>query len=329
MPSILCLKSRSCRLVLASIAIAGFSALNPASAAVFPDKPIRIVVPYAPGGTGDVIARLVGLRLAASLGQQAIIDNRPGGAGVIGATAVARSAPDGYTLLLGYTSEMVITPSLVKYVPYATEKDFVPVAFAGSTPLLLVATPNIAARTFPELIALAKTRPLSYASAGNGSPAHIASAMLAKAMGVEMLHVPYKGGAQAVTDVLAGNVDLYFSGIPPAIPHVKAGKLTAIGVASKRPSPALPGVFPIATKLPQLDLSGWFGFFAPQGTPKAIVETLHQHIATALGSKDIQARLLEQGVETQAMSSDAFGSFVRAEQKRYQAYLTELNITSE
>ena len=301
------------------------------SANDYPVRPVRIVVPYGPGGAGDVIARLVAQRLSSDLKQQVIVDNRPGGAGVIGATAVARSPADGYTLLLGYTSEMVITPTLLKSPPYNTQRDFIPVAMGGSTPLLLVASSRIAANTLPELMQLIKAQPggISYATAGNGSPAHIAGALLAKAAGAPMLNVPYKGGAQAVTDVLAGNVDVYFSGMPPAVPHVKSGRLKAIGVASKRPAPSLPDVPALAVLEPSLDLSGWFGFFAPAGTPSAITALLHQKIVAALSDKELQTRLLDQGVQTDNMDTASFVRFVEREQKQYADHMKQLGITAE
>jgi tripartite-type tricarboxylate transporter receptor subunit TctC len=179
-----------------------------------PAKTLRIIVPYGPGGTGDVIARLVAQEITQGTGQAVVVDNRPGGGGVIGAAAAAKADPDGSTLLLGYTSELVISPSLVKGVAYATDRDFRPVAFAGLTPLLLIAGNNVPGNTLAEFVSAAKAKPnaYSYATAGNGSPAHIAGALLARITGTQLLNVPYKGGAQAVTDVLAGNVSIYFLG---------------------------------------------------------------------------------------------------------------------
>lgn len=303
----------------------------PVALAAYPDRPIRIVVPYAPGGTGDVIARLVGQQLSTTLGQQVIVDNKPGGAGVIGATNVARSAADGYTILMGYTSEMVITPAIIKSVSYSTARDFVPLALAGSTPLVLVTNTSSGIKTYAELVAKAKTKPdaVSFASAGNGSPAHIAAALMAKSIGAQMLHIPYKGGAQAVADVVAGQVDVYFSGIPPTVSFIKTGRLVALGVASTHPSPALPGVAPLGQQTPTLDLSGWFGFFAPKGTPPEITKRLYEKIAQALAAPEVRNRLIEQGVESQPMTSEAFGAFVSAEEKRYARFLTELNIQAE
>lgn len=300
-------------------------------AATYPDRPVRVVVPYAPGGTGDIIARLVGLPLSSSLGQQIIVDNKGGGAGVIGATAVARSEPDGYTLLLGYTSEMAIAPALVKNIAYSTERDFQPIALAGTTALVLVASQTSGIKTLDELIAKARSRPdaVSYASAGNGSPAHVAGALLSKAIGAPMLHVPYKGGAQAVADIAAGMVDIYFSGIPPTMGFIKNGRVTALGVASTRPSAALPDVPALALRIPSLELSGWFGFFAPRKVPSAIISLLFDKVQEAIQAPALKAKLLEQGVETLAMSREAFGEYVAAEQRRYKKALAELHIQAD
>ena len=295
-------------------------------------KPLRIIVPYAPGGTGDVIARLVAQEITQGTGQAVMVDNRPGGAGVIGAAAAAKADADGSTLLLGYTSELVISPSLVKGgVAYATDRDFKPVAFAGSTPLLLIAGNNVPGNTLAEFIAAAKAKPgaYSYATAGNGSPAHIAGALLARISGTQLLNVPYKGGAQAVTDVLAGNVSVYFSGMPPAVPLVKGGKVKALGVAAKMPSPTLPAVPALANSYRELDLSGWFGFLAPAATPQASVSALHDKLKAILQTPTIKARLLELGVETQAMSETEFGAFIKAEQAKYAALMKSLDIQPE
>ena len=238
---------RGWRLMLVAL-VAGLAPLI-ANAQPYPSRTIKIIVPYGPGGAGDVIARIVSQPLGASLGVTVVVENKPGAGGMIGAMAVASAPPDGYTVLLGNTTEMVVSPYIVKSASYETQRDFRPVALAGYLPQLLIANPSVKATTIDEFIALAKAQPgvYSYATAGTGSTAHIAGAMLERLSGIKMLSVPYKGGAQAVTDVLAGNVSIYFSGIPPAIQHVKAGKLTALGVAQPRPVSSLPNVPPLAT----------------------------------------------------------------------------------
>ena len=312
--------------------VATLAPAPPASAQPYPSRTIRIVVPYAPGGAGDVIARMVSQPLSASLGQTVVVENKPGAGGMIGARAVASAPPDGYTVLLGNTTEMVVSPYLVRSATYETQRDFRPVALAGYLPQLLVANPSVKATTISEFIALAKANPemYSYATAGTGSTAHIAGALLERLAGIKLLSVPYKGGAQAVTDVLAGNVSIYFSGIPPSIGHVKAGKLVALGIAGTRPAPSLPNVPILATgALQRLDLTAWFGFFLPKDTPNDIVALLHGKLRQIIESPDVEARLLDVGVDPGHMRAVQFEQFVTAERKKYGDFLTELAIRIE
>jgi tripartite-type tricarboxylate transporter receptor subunit TctC len=312
-----------------------FASLAPiatADAQPFPSRTIKIVVPYAPGGAGDVIARIVSQPLSASLGQTVVIENKPGAGGMIGAMAVASAPADGYTVLLGNTTEMVVSPYIVKSASYETQRDFRPVALAGYLPQLLIANPSVKATTIDEFIALAKTQPgvYSYATAGTGSTAHIAGAMLERLTGIKMLSVPYKGGAQAVTDVLAGNVSIYFSGIPPSIQHVKAGKLTALGIAGTRPVSSLPNVPALATgALARLDLTAWFGFFVPKGTPDDVVALLHTRLRQILDTPEMQQRLVDTGVEPASMSAAQFEQFVANERTKYGRFISELAIQAE
>jgi tripartite-type tricarboxylate transporter receptor subunit TctC len=295
----------------------------------WPDKPVRIVVPYGPGGLGDVLARGIGKKLGDTFGHPVVIENKPGAAGMLGATAVAKSPADGYTVLLGYTSEMTVAPQMVKEPAYDTTRDFEPVALAGVSPLLLVAHPSTPGDTLPEFIRAAKSAPdkYSYASAGPGSPAHFAGEQLRKSAGISLLHVPYKGGAQAVTDTLAGVVSIYFSGFPPAVPHVRAGKLKALAVTGKARSPALPNVPTMdESGLKDFDLSGWFGFFVPRGTPAPVIKRLNEAIAAAVAQPDLKESLANQGVETIPGTAAEFGAFVAAEQKKYGAMIGALNL---
>jgi len=303
-----------------------------AGAQSYPSRPIRLVVPYAPGGAGDVIARIVSVQLGTELGTSVVVENKPGGGGMIGAQAVASAAADGYTLLLGNTTEMVVSPYLVKSASYETQRDFRPVALAGYLPQLLVANPSVKAATIDEFIALAKANPgkYSYATAGTGSTAHIAGALLERLAHIELLSVPYKGGAQAVADVLAGNVSIYFSGIPPSIGHVKAGTLVPLGIAGTRPVSSLPNVPVLAAgPLQRLDLTAWFGFFVPKSTPDDIVALLHGKLRKILDSLNVRDRLIEVGVEPASMSAGQFEQFVTAERKKYRDFLTELAIQAE
>lgn len=316
---------------LAALLVAAATIGN-AAAQGYPSHPIKLVVPYGPGGAGDVIARIVGPELSRDLGVPVVVENKPGGNGMIGAHAVATAPPDGYTVLLGNTTEMVVSPYIVKSATYETERDFRPVALAGYLPQLLVANPSVKAETIDQFIALAKGRPgeYSYATAGVGSTAHIAGALLERLAGIKMLGVPYKGGAQAVADVLAGNVSIYFSGIPPAIGHVKAGKLVALGIAGTRPVSSLPNVPLLATgALQRLDLTAWFGFFVPKDTPNEIVTQLHEKLRRIIDSPDVRNRLIGVGVEPGSMTAAEFGQFVAAERKKYGGFLSELAIQVE
>jgi tripartite-type tricarboxylate transporter receptor subunit TctC len=325
----------TCRVLLLTSAVVAlsFAALvPPAIAQPYPSKPVRLIVPYAPGGAGDVIARIVSQRLGTDLGTSVIVENRPGAGGMIGAMAVASAPADGYTLLLGNTTEMVVGPYLAKNASYETQRDFKPVALAGMLPQLLITNPAVGANSLAEFIALAKAKPgeYSFATAGTGSTAHIAGALLEKLAGVKLLSVPYKGGAQAVADVLAGNVSVYFSGIPPAIPHVKTGRLVALGVAQPKPVSSLANVPPLATgALQRLDMTAWFGFFVPKDTPADIVATLHAKIRAIIDSPEVQARLVQVGVEPASMSAAQFEAFVAAERKKYSEFLAELAIKGE
>lgn len=319
--------------IVATIALVLAGTLGSIAAAQpYPNKPVKMIVPYAPGGAGDVIARIVSQRLGSDLGTTVVVENRPGAGGMIGAMAVASAPADGYTLLLGNTTEMVVSPYIVKNATYETQRDFKPVALAGLLPQLLITNPSVGVTTLADFVALAKAKPgtYSYATAGNGSTAHIAGAMLERAANVQLLAVPYKGGAQAVADVLAGNVSIYFSGIPPAIPHVKTGRLVALGVAQPKPVSSLPGVPPLATgSLQRLDMTAWFGFFVPKDTPADIVATLHAKLRAILDSPEVQQRLIDVGVEPASMSATQFETFVASERKKYGEFIAELGIKGE
>jgi Uncharacterized protein conserved in bacteria len=315
-----------------AMGVAALLALAAPAAAQFPDRPVKVVVPYGPGGTGDVIARSVAQKLDQAWNQRVVIENRPGAAGMIGAQLVAKAEPDGYTVLMGYTSEMVIAPYLLAQASYDVERDFVPLALAGVTPLLLVARSNIDADSLDAFIERARAKPgaYSYATAGKGSPAHIAGLLLEKSAGIRLLEVPYKGGSQAVADVVAGNVDIYFSGMPPALPFVQQGRLKAYGVSSRQPSPALPQAPGLAAgALQALDLNGWFGFFAPAGLPQDMVQAWNQALQQALADPEIRQRLLAQGVEITATTPAQFGRFVSDEKAKYAGYIEQFGLRKE
>ncbi len=305
-------------------------AVEPALAQSYPTKPIRIIVPYAPGGTTDILTRAVGQKLTDAWGQQVIVDNRPGASGMIGAEATARAAPDGYTVLMAYTAEIVIMPGMMKKMAYNPQRDLAPVTLGAITPMILVAHPSLPVRSVKEFIALAKARPgqLPYASAGNGSPAHLAFELMQRNAKIEINHVPYKGAAPALVDLIGGHVVIYFSGMPPAMPHVRAEKLRALAVSTAKRSPAAPEVPTVAEAgIPGFDVPTWFGVLVPAGTPKGIVAKLHAGITQALNAPDVRERMAREGAETTPMTPEQFGAFIRTETAKFARIIKESGVT--
>jgi tripartite-type tricarboxylate transporter receptor subunit TctC len=301
------------------------------SAVDFPSQPIQLVVPYVPGGTTDVIARSLAEPLRAALGKPIVVLNKPGAAGMIGADLVAKARPDGHTLLLGYTSEIAVNPHLYAKVTYRPE-DFEPIALAGETPLILIARNSLPGSTLAEFIAIAKPTPgrFNYASAGAGSPAQFAGELLNRLTGLQLQHVPYKGSGQAIAEILGGQVDLFFSGMAPVVPQLRAGTLKAFGITGDRRALVTPDV-PTMAELgfPGFDLSGWFALFAPAGTPAPIVARLTGAAQDALATPQIRDALALQGVETRPLAGAALKSFVAAEAEKYRALIAKLGITAE
>lgn len=294
-------KSLARRALLAGMAAAAVMGMTgPVLAQDYPNKVIKLVVPYPPGGATDVIGRVMAQKLSVALGQQVVVDNRAGAAGSIGAAAVAAASPDGYTLLMGAMTSHSISAALnPKVAIFDMDKSFAPVAIVGTVPLVFVVNPSIKASTLAEFIALAKSRPgpLSFASAGNGSPQHLAGEMFQRAAGVQMLHVPYKGSGPAMTDLMGGQVDSMIETAPAAQSHIKAGKLRAIAAASAQRIATLPEV-PTATEagLKGFEVSSMFGIAAPAGTPAAIVTRINDALKSILTLPDVKESLLAQGV---------------------------------
>jgi tripartite-type tricarboxylate transporter receptor subunit TctC len=292
----------------------------------YPVKTIRIVTPYAPGGTADILSRVVALKLSEAWSQQVVIDNRPGASGMIGADIAAKAAPDGYTVLMAYVAEIAIVPSLFAKITYDPVKDFAPVTLAAITPMIFVVHPSLPVKNVRELVALAKSKPgqLPYASAGNGSPAHLACELLQRSSGIEITHVPYKGAAPALTDLLGGHVVMFFSGMPPAMPHINAGKLRAIAVSTAKRSPAAPEVPTVAESgVRDFDISTWFGVFAPAGTSRDIIGKLNAEISRALTLPDVKERLAREGAETTPDSPAQFAKFIQAEITKFAKIIRE------
>jgi len=299
------------RLVLALL-LSMFAAA--ASAQPYPAKPIRLIVPFPAGGIADLYGRLIGNRLAETWGQPVVVENRAGAGGNIGADLAAKSAPDGYTLVMGSIGTHAVNVSLFSKLPYDPVRDFAPIALVLEAEGLLVVHPSIPAQNVSELIQLAKTRPLTFASAGMGTASHLAGELFKSMAKIEMTHVPYKGNVPAITDLLAGQTSLLFATMPTVLPHAKAGKLRAlatIGAARSAAAPDLPTVAESA--LPGFDVTNWIGLFAPAGTPPDIVRRWNGEVARFMQSKEIGARLLGEGARYVATTPEQFGAFVRAE----------------
>ncbi len=282
----------------------------------YPSRPIRIIVPFPAGGTADLLARQIGQTMSEALRQQVVIENRPGAGGNIGADLAAKSKPDGYTLLMGTVSTHAINPNLYPKMPYDPVKDFAPVTMVARMPNLLVVHPSVPASNVAELIALAKTRPgaLAFASAGNGTTQHLAGELFKKMAGVDMIHVPYKGNAPAVTDLVGGQVQVMFDNIPVSLQQVRAGKLRALAVTGPARSPVLPELPTLAEAgLPGYSITSWFGLYAPSGTSPQIIERLNREANKALATAQIRRRLTDQGIEPAGGTPGQFADFMRAE----------------
>ena len=290
-----------------------------AAAQAYPAKSIRVVVPYAPGGATDLTARLVGQKMNDSFRQTVVIDNRTGAGGVIGADIVARAAPDGYTVLLASPAEIAVLPHLQK-MPYNVDKDFAPVSLASTTPLILVLHPSVPVKSVKALIAFVKARPgqMTYASAGTGGVQHLAGELLKITFKLDVVHVPYKGAGPVMPDLIGGHVPMFFSGMPPAMPHVKAGKLRALAVTSTTRSPAAPNVPTMAEAgVPDFVFTNWFAYFVPAGTPAGVISTLNAEINRALKLEDVKTRLATVGLETVGTTPEELAKFVRSESDKF------------
>ena len=286
------------------------------AADAYPAKPVRFVVAFPPGGGTDIIARAIAQKLAERIAQQVVVDNRPGAGGNIGTDIVAKSAPDGYTLLMGSAGPLAINASLFGKMPFDPIKDLAPVTLAASTPNVLVVHPSLRAATVKELIALAKARPgeINFASSGHGTPAHLAGELFNSMAGVKMVHVPYKGAAPALADPLGGQVQLMFSTMPPALPHVKDGKLRALAVTSAKRSPAAPDIPTLdEIALPGFEANTWHGVVVPAGTPATIVARLNREIVAILHLPDVVERFSSQGAEALGSTPEEFAAYIRSE----------------
>ncbi len=289
-------------------------------AQTYPSRPIRLVVPFPAAGTTDILAREVGQRLSATFGQSVVIDNRPGAGGNIGSDLVAKSAPDGYTLLMGTVGTHAINPNLYAKMPYDHLKDFVPVVLVASVPNVLEVTPSLPVHSVADLIRLAKAKPgqINFASSGSGTSIHLSGELFKAMAGVDMTHVPYKGSAPALTDLIGGQVQVMFDNLPSSLPQIKAGKLRAIAVTSAQRAPALPDIPTIAESgLPGFEATSWFGILAPAGTSPAIVARINADVNQWLQSPEAKEKLLAQGAAAAGGSPEQFGAYIRAETEKW------------
>jgi tripartite-type tricarboxylate transporter receptor subunit TctC len=304
-------------------ALAALAPVAAAHADTYPAHPVHLVVPFGAGGNADILARIVGEGLTKRLGQAFIIDNKPGGSDIIGTQYVARSTPDGYTLLLISNSHTVNPTLFGKDLPYDTRKDFTGVAKLAVTPMVLAAYPGLGVRTMPELIAKAKAEPgkINFSSSGNGSSAHMAGALLNQLAGIDIVHVPYKGTAQALSDNISGQVQLSFPSLSAVGAMLKSGQLRALGITTNRRSPMAPDIAPIADTVPGFDAAIWTAIIAPAGTPRPIVDKLNTEIRNVLNDPAVKPRLVQMGVEVDAGTPQQLDQFLAADIERSAALL--------
>ena len=320
---------RVAALIFGAATMAG--AVSIVHAQTYPDKPIRIIVPYTPGGFNDTLARTVGQKLQEAWGQPVIVDNRPGGGTLIGTEMAAKAAPDGYTLYM-VPFAFAVNPSLYKKLPYDSLKDFAPITLAASTPNLLVVNPALPVNSVKELIALAKSKPgkLNYASTGNGSSNHLSMEKFKMMAGVDITHIPYKGSGPAVTDLMGGQVDLMFDNIPNVLPHVKTGKLKMIAVTSPKRSPHVPDVPTVSESgVPGYEVSVWFGIAAPGGTPKPIITKLNAEIVKILNMPDVKQKFAAQGVDVIGSTPEQFAAYIKEQMEEWGKVVKAAGVTPE
>ena len=281
----------------------------------YPNRPIRLVVPFTPGGSTDILARLVAKQITDAFGVQCIVDNRPGAGGTIGMEIASRSAPDGYTLAMGHIGTLAVNPALYQKLSYDPVKDFQPITLIARIPNMMTVSPKVPAKTVKDVIGLAQAKPgsLSYGSGGNGSAAHLATEYFKLMTKTDIVHIPYKGTAPAITDLIAGNISMAITGVPPQIGPVKSGRLRPIAVATAKRLPLLPDLPTIGETVKGYEATQWYGILAPAATPKAIVTKLNTAIAKALHSPEAKERLAAEAAEPVGNSPEEFGQFIRAE----------------
>ena len=297
----------------------------------YPTRPIRLVIPYPPGGPTDFVGRTVGQKLSQALGQQIVVDNRPGAGTIIGSELVARAAPDGYTLLFGTGGGTFLAPLMLPKVPYDPHRDFAPVSMLVQSPQVLVVHPSVAANSVSELVALAKAKPgaLNFASVGTGTSPHLGGELFQSLAGIKLVHVPYKGTAPAITDLISGQVHIMFTSMPTVLAHVQAGRLRLLGTGGAKRSAVIPDAPPIAETLPGFDLVTWYAIFAPAHTPDAIIRRLNAEIVKALADPESRDRLAAQGLEPTPMTPEELRRYTRQDSSRWARLIKAAGIGSD
>jgi len=308
------------------------SASTHADAQTYPTRPVKLIVPYPPGGSADILGRTLGGKLADQLGQPVVVENRPGAGTAVGTEFVARSQPDGYTLLLGTVSSHAMNPALSAKLGYDPIKDFAPIAPVATIPFVLIVHPSVPVQTAKELVAHAKSQPgkINYSSAGNGTSNHLAGELFNLMAGINMTHVPYKGSAPALQDLIAGHVQAMFDLVPTSLPRIQTGNVKAIAVTSSARVPGLPNVPTLKEAgYPDYEVTAWFGVFAPAGTPPAIVGRLHEEVTKALASPDLKNKLEPLGMETMQGSPQSFSRLVASDLDKWRGVVKSAKIQAE
>jgi tripartite-type tricarboxylate transporter receptor subunit TctC len=316
-------------LLLAGLAAPGLARAQ----APWPSRPVTIVVPFPPGGSNDLLARPLAQKLQAALGgHPVVVENRGGAGGTVGAAHVVRSAPDGHTLMWGHVGTLAVNPWIYPNNPYDVLRDFAPVALVATLPSVLVVHPSLPARTAEELVALAKARPgtIEYGSAGNGAASHITMAAFCDAAGIELVHVPYRGNGQMLADLLAGRVRCSFAGAPVVLPAAREGRLLALGMSGREPSPVIPGVVPVAARaVPGFEVVQWHGLVAPAATPPEVVARINAAVNGLLGDAEMTQRLSMEGADAAPRTPDAFRTLIAAELDRFRVLVARAGIRAD